>query len=161
MSSIVAPPGHAVLPDLEEADLVVAILSVDGLSLATTTHGDVAMVGALQTYYARVADALAPAGGTVVKVLGDGVLVTFPRAAARAAVAALRTAQEVTTAHWQAVEPRCRVAVRAGVGPVVRAALGPPGATRPDVYGATLNALWRLPAGAWVLTPALSAEVEP
>lgn len=140
------------------ADLVLALLTVNGASTAAATLGDAAMVVALQAYYAEVAAAIASAGGEVVKVMGDGVLVAFPRERARDAVAALRVAQRAVTTRWQAHDAGCHVVVRAVAGPVLRAALGPPGAERPDVYGTILNALWRLPLGALVLSPELQAQ---
>lgn len=161
MSATVSPPRVPTTATVPvAADVVVALLSVNGATAAAERHGDVAMIAALQTYYGQVATALARAEGEVVKVMGDGVLVTFPRAGAREAVAALCLAQREANAHWQAFDAGCTVVVRATAGPVLRVALGPPGAERPDVYGATLNALWRLPVGELSLSPALTAHLD-
>jgi len=143
----------------EVEHVVLALLSVAGATAACATHGDFAMVAALQAYYAVVAAEVTPAAGQVVKVLGDGVLVAFPIVHAAAAVAALRTGQERATAHWQAFDARCIVQVRATAGAVLRARLGPPGAERDDVYGATLNALFKLPPEDFRVAPALATRL--
>ena len=143
--------------DVEQAML--ALLSVAGATAACATHGDSAMVAALQAYYAIVAAAVTPADGRVVKVLGDGVLVAFPLVHAAAAVAALRTGQARATTHWQAFDARCTVQVRATAGAILRAQLGPPGAERDDMYGATLNALFKLPPEDFRIAPALATRL--
>ena len=161
MSAIVSPPSSfAATATPVAVDVIVALLSVNGATTAAERHGDAAMVAALQRYYRVVAAALAAADGDVVKVMGDGVLATFPRERASEVVAALRRAQREATAHWQAFDAGCTVVVRATAGPMLRVALGPPGAERPDVYGATLNALWRLSGGDIVLAPALAAQLD-
>jgi hypothetical protein len=123
MSVTVSPPRVPTTATVPvAADVVVALLSVNGATAAAERHGDVAMIAALQTYYGQVATALARAEGEVVKVMGDGVLVTFPRAGAREAVAALCLAQREANAHWQAFDAGCTVVVRATAGPVLRVA---------------------------------------
>jgi class 3 adenylate cyclase len=89
----------------------------------------------------------------VVKVMGDGVLLAFPTDRARDAVAALRAAQTRATTRWRAFDDRCRVVVKMGAGKVLSGRLGAPGDERPDIYGDTLNRLYKAPAGEFVLMP--------
>jgi class 3 adenylate cyclase len=150
------------MPDPRAAleHLVLAIASVDGATAACATHGDAATVAVLSDYYALVAEAVATAGGRVVKVMGDGVLMTFPADRARDAVAALRTAQAHGTDRWKAFDARCAVVVKAGAGPVLSVPLGPPGEERPDVYGDVLNRLMKSPHGTFMVTPELTALLD-
>ncbi|HKG94004.1 MAG TPA: hypothetical protein VKA84_18995, partial [Gemmatimonadaceae bacterium] len=141
--------------------LVLALTQVAGASAACAERGDAATVETLADYYAVLAGAAADAGGRVIKVIGDGALLVFPRARARDAVDALRDAQGRGTARWQALDPRCRVLVKVGAGPVVHAPMGPPGEERDDVYGDALNRLFKAAvgerAGDFVLTPEAEA----
>ena len=130
-------------PPVRIERLVLALVSVAGASAACADHGDAPTVDVLREYYALVARSVAAAQGRVVKVLGDGVLVAFPTADVHQTLEALRSAQAAGTALWSAFDGRCRVVVRVGAGPVVRGPLGPPGEERDDVYGDTLNRLFK------------------
>jgi aminoglycoside 6'-N-acetyltransferase I len=140
-----------------EESLILAVFSVDGATAACTTHGDRPTVAVLSDYYARVAAALAPATGQVIKVMGDGMLVVFPPANARAAEATCRQAQAASTRVWQAFDPRCRVRVKLGAGTLVRGRIGPPGEERVDVYGDVLNQLYKASGEEFLILPALAA----
>jgi len=138
-------------------ELVLALLSVDGATAACASHGDMAAVAVLGSCYAVVADAIAGADGEVVKVMGDGLLVSFPIARASEAVAALRVGQARATRQWRSFDPRCSVMVRATAGQVLQVSLGPPGSARPELYGDVLNQLFKRAAGDFILSPQLAA----
>ena len=142
---------------VDEESLVVAIFSVDGATAACATHGDRPTVAVLSDYYARVAAALAPATGQVIKVMGDGMLVVFPPGNARAAATTCRQAQSEGTKLWQAFDPRCRVRVKLGAGTLVRGRIGPPGEERVDVYGHILNQLYKASGGEFLVLPGFAA----
>ena len=146
MQAMPASPTHV-------EQLVLALTSVAGETAACAAHGDADTVAVLTDYYAIVADAAARAGGRVVKVIGGGILLAFPRDRARDAVDALHAAQAQATALWRAFDGRCRVQVKVTAGPVMRVPLGPPGDERDDVYGHTLNQLFKTPPDDFVLTP--------
>ena len=138
--------------------LILAIASVNGASDACATLGDVVLAIELQAHYGRVAEAASRAGGRVLKVIGDGVLLAFPTSRAADALDAVRAIARDGTERWREVDAGCRVAVRVGAGEVVSDRLGPPGAERPDVYGDVLNQLFRLPPVDGVTTtPAVDA----
>src|SRR5689334_10084921 len=80
--------------------LVLALTHVPGSTEACAAHGDAETVAVLADYYALVADAAAAAGGRIVKVMGDAVLVTFPGGRAREAVASLRSLRVRGTSLW-------------------------------------------------------------
>ena len=151
--SAAEPPRVSVL----EAHLVLALASVDGAAAACAEHGDHATLAVLLEYYAVITASARTCGGRVVKVMGDGVLLTFPVERARDAVVALRSAQQETTRLWQTFDARCHVGVRVGAGRVLAGTFGPPGDARPDIFGDVLNRLFRVPPGAFVLTPQAEA----
>lgn len=143
-----------------EAHLVLALISVDGFTAACAEHGDRATLGILSEYYAAIAAAVRADGGRVVKVMGDGVLLAFPAADARVALAILRSAQQEGNRLWQAFDARCSVAVRVSAGKVLVGTFGPPGDERLDVFGDALNQLFRSPPGRFVLTPQVDALLQ-
>jgi len=140
--------------------LVIALVSVDGTMAACADHGDAATLCVLLSYYALVTDTVASASGRVVKVMGDGVLAAFPCALAAEAVANCRQLQGAATAHWRAFDPRCRARIVLGAGPVLSGRFGPPGLEIDDLFGHTLNQLFRAPAGEVVLLPSIDALLQ-
>src|SRR5829696_5222499 len=86
--------------------LVLALTSVAGATAACAAHGDAPTATVLADYYALVDEAALAAGGRVIKVIGDGVLVIFPHDRAREAVVALRAVQARATARWHALDDR-------------------------------------------------------
>jgi len=132
--------------------LVFALIQVCGSTAACRDHGDVETVAVLAEYYALVAEAVGACGGQIVKVLGDGVLVTFPVDRAKEAVDGLRGCQSAGSALWSEFDSRCRVQVKAGAGRIAAGYFGPPGAEWFDVYGTALNELFRAPSVDFMVT---------
>lgn len=143
----------------QTVDVVFAVLSVAGATAACATHGDAATVDTLTTYYSLVDETIERAGGRVIKVMGDGVIVTFPVSRARDVIEILRLLQEVATKRWQLFDPRCRLQVKVGAGTLISGLLGPPGRERDDLYGDALNQLFKLPSDDFVLSPAMKRLV--
>ena len=143
----------------ETTELVFAILSVAGATAACATHGDVPTVDMLARYYSLVGDAIRHSEGRVIKVIGDGIVITFPVSHAADAIVDLRSAQGRATNLWQSFDQRCRVQVKVGIGPLISGLFGPPGQERHDAYGDALNQLFKLPAGDFVVSSALARVV--
>lgn len=141
-------------------ELIFAIASVNGATAACAEVGDVTTVEEISKWYALAADVTRDAGGRVVKVIGDGVVLTFPPERAPDAVAALRTLQRHGSELWGRLDSRCRVQVKAGIGSVIAGAYGPPGQERDDIYGNALNQLFKLPPADLLLTPELEARLK-
>jgi class 3 adenylate cyclase len=140
----------------ETTELVFAIVSVAGATAACATHGDAATVETLASYYSLVADGVRRSGGDVIKVIGDGVVVAFSVSHGREAVRDLRSLQEEGTNLWRRFDERCYLQVKIGIGSVISGLFGPPGQERDDLYGDALNQLFKLPAGDFVISPALT-----
>lgn len=115
---------------MQSEDLVLALVSVNGATTATSVHGDLAAMQTLNAYYA---------------------------AAPNAALAALRRVQQDSAAVWSGFDAGCRVVIKAGAGPVATGLMGPPDDQRPDVFGHTLNTLFRMEPGDGF---AISAELQ-
>ena len=145
---------------MRATELIFAIASVNGASAACADHGDVTTVGEISKWYALAADVTREAGGRVVKVIGDGIVLTFPPERASEAVAALRTLQRHGSELWARLDSRCRVQVKAGIGSVISGAFGPPGQERDDIYGNALNQLFKLPPADLYLSPDLEARLK-
>lgn len=141
-------------------ELVFAVTMVLASTKACAAHGDAAMFDVLSDYYALVARAVTPAGGRVIKVMGDGILLVFPPDRARQAVTVLRAVQADATARWQRFDERCRVQVKVGAGVLTCGLLGPPGQERYDIVGQALNALFKAPWGDFELTAEVTRLLE-
>jgi class 3 adenylate cyclase len=123
--------------------LILAVPDVLGFTRACQTHDDLEVFVQLRKYYALVARAVEPAGGWVVKCIGDAVLVAFPAHERAAAVARLRALRDEASALWRGFDERCSVEVKMGIGEVAVGPLGAPGDERTDTIGAALNTLFR------------------
>src|SRR6185295_8165401 len=139
-------PGSVDPHMISETELVFAISSVAGSTAACATHGNIAALAMSSKYYELGFSLTKKAGGKVVKVLGDGMLMSFPVDRAKEAVAVLKELQNQGTEMWQAYDARCRVQVKASYGRLLVTKVGPPGDERDDLFGHALNMLFKLPA---------------
>lgn len=137
--------------------LTFAITQVLAASAACTKNGDAETVAVLAEYYRLAGEAAAAGGGQVVKVMGDGVVFTFPVDRCNEALGHLRRFQAAGTKLWNDFDPRCRVQVKVGTGSVVLAKLGAPGQESTDIYGDALNQLIKLPWGDFMLSAEVAA----
>lgn len=144
---------------IAETELVFAISSVAGSTAACATHGNIAALSMSSRYYELGFALTKRAGGKVVKVLGDGMLMSFPVERGRDAVDALKQLQSEGTTMWQGYDARCRVQVKASTGRLLVTKVGPPGDERDDLFGHALNMLFKLPAQEFVVTPELKALI--
>jgi adenylate cyclase len=106
----------------------------------------------LDAYYYRVAAAVEPAGGRVVKYIGDAALVVFPVERTDAGVRALLALSRELDAWLKERGWESRPVVKAHVGTAIAGAFGPEG--RFDVLGADVNVAATLDSRGF----ALSAE---
>ena len=142
------------------ADLVLVVTAVAGFTKACKSQGDPAAFTQLSRYYAAVADAVGRADGRVVKLLGDGVLMTFPIDRCSQAVESMREFQKYSSVMWYRFDESCRVQVKVGIGKVVCGFLGPPGEEQYDIVGDALNQLFKAPWGDFELSPEVQALLD-
>jgi class 3 adenylate cyclase len=155
MMEVMTSPSAA--PDLRPLDAIFALVAVAGSSAACSTRGDLPTARILAEYYTLVADAARPADGRIIKVIGDGVLLTFPTFRAREAVTALQALKRDGTRLWQRFDQGCRIQLKIGAGSVVAGQMGPPDDQRFDVYGDALNRLVKMPNDDVVISPEAQA----
>ena len=139
--------------DCESVTLGVAFLDLSRIPEWSSSEQDEAVAGFLQAFYALVASRLAPAGGRVVKLMGDAGLVVFPKECAERVVLAL--AVLIGEARDCAREAGLDAYLNANVhvGPVLAGSFGVPGEARFDVIGKTVNIAARLGRRGLTLSP--------
>ena len=119
--------------------LVIAFIDLARFQIASRRVKDDALVEILEDYYSRLVDGLKPAGGRVVKFMGDGALVVFPAdrlSQAARAVVMLKSEVDARFAKRSFATP---LVARLHVGEVMAGALGPKGEKRYDVIGQVVN----------------------
>lgn len=114
-------------------DTTVLFADLSGFTALTEAHGDLAAANLLEHFYSLAARALT-GGASVVKTIGDAVMISAP-----SAVAAMKTAMLLRHAiHAEPSWPSLRAGLHAG--PVV--------ARDQDLFGATVNVAARVAAHA-------------
>ena len=134
----------ALPPDCRVETLGVAFFDLSPIPQWCSSEEDARVAAFFTTFYELAAERIEPAGGRVVKVMGDAGLVVFPTQSAQEVIFALcelaREARECALAAGFDTY----LAVNIHVGPVVTGQFGPPGAQRDDVIGKTVNIAARL-----------------
>ncbi|HUS90410.1 MAG TPA: adenylate/guanylate cyclase domain-containing protein [Phycisphaerae bacterium] len=130
--------------DVREETLGVAFFDLSRMGEWAGSAEDALVAGFLQEFYERSAALLAPAGGRIVKLMGDAGLVVFAPDAAEAVILALcdLTREARRLAAGYGLDTYLNVNVH--VGRVLAGSFGPRGAERFDVIGKTVNIAARL-----------------
>ena len=131
-------------PDCEATTLGVAFFDLSRMAEWESSEEDARVASFFQAFYALAADRIAPAGGRIVKFMGDAGLAVFgPEAGERVIFALADLARDARAAAGRhGLDAYLNVSVH--VGPVLAGAFGPPGAERYDVIGKTVNIAARL-----------------
>jgi len=135
----------AALPDdCEAVEVGVAFFDLSRMSEWASSQQDKGIAGFFQKFYAMAARHIEPAGGRIVKFMGDAGLCIFPKDRAEAVILAL--ADLCKEARTSAVEHELNAYLNVNVhfGPVLSGSFGGPGAERFDVVGKTVNIAARL-----------------
>ncbi len=91
---------------VEAMEAVVLMVDLRGFTAMSLTQTQDTLVERLNRFFGAVADAVADAGGEVLKFLGDGVLAVFPVGPARPAEAACRAAaRAIAAVRMAAADP--------------------------------------------------------
>jgi len=136
--------------------LVLAVADIAGFARRCKTLDDQEVLTALDRFYEAVGEQAAQVGGTVVKCIGDAVLMTFPIETAQAAVTALSEMRSIL--NRDAMNPILKggeVHVRIHCGPVACGEIGPKGAKRYDVIGNAVNELFMIREKGVTISPAM------
>jgi class 3 adenylate cyclase len=135
----------AALPkDCERVDLGVAFFDLSRIPEWASGEQDTVVAAFFQGVYALASEHLVPAGGRIVKFMGDAGLVVFEPGQAEAVIFALceLAAEARGLATKSGLDAWLNVNVH--VGPVLAGSFGPEGAERYDVIGKTVNIAARL-----------------
>jgi adenylate cyclase len=130
--------------DCETETLGVAFFDLSRLAEWSSSGEDARVASFLQSFYQLAASRLEPAGGRIVKFMGDAGLVVFPKESAEAAIFALAALAEEARAGGLGSGLDVYLNVNVHVGPMLTGSFGPPGEERFDVIGKTVNIAARL-----------------
>jgi class 3 adenylate cyclase len=143
--AVVPVASRSALPaDCETQILGIAFFDLSRMAEWTSPEEDARVASFLQAFYELAVEHLKPAGGRIVKFMGDAGLVVFPKESVEHCVFALsQLAREARTGALEAgLDAYLNVNVH--VGPVLAGKFGPPGEERFDVIGKTVNIAARL-----------------
>lgn len=143
-AAVPAASRSALPADCETQTLGVAFFDLSRMPEWTSPAEDARVASFLQAFYGVAAKHLKPAGGRIVKFMGDAGLVVFPEESVERVVFAL--SDFVREARSRALEAGldAYLNVNVHVGPVLAGTFGPPGDERFDVIGKTVNIAARL-----------------
>jgi len=130
----------------EARKMVVGTADIAGFCKACRNRTDIEIFKMLNEYYRFAGSITSKAGGTVIKTMGDCVLVMFPVERAAEAVACLREIKSSAGKLWQQFNADCTVKIKAHVGHVAIGEMEPHG--RLDAIGNAVNELFMMPADA-------------
>lgn len=149
--------GRVLRGDVRRLTAAVLLTDLRGFTALTAALGEGELLEALGTYFEAVADAVAAAGGEVLKFVGDGVLSVFPAADTAALGPSCRAAARAVDAARASLAEANRRRAAAGAAPLAFTAALDAGAVaygnigareRLDftVIGAAVNAASRIEA---------------
>jgi class 3 adenylate cyclase len=140
---------------------LVAFSDLTGYAKVAAQLSDEEVFRFLSDYYEFVGDAVSPAGGQVIKFMGDGALVLFPEANADAGVRALLAFQEAGDRFVSGRGFTCRHQIRVHFGLVQEGLLGTRGDKRTDIIGSAVNAMFLLKRSDFAITPEAFRRLKP
>ena len=103
-----------------ERRLLVAVADIAGFSNLARTKSDRELFDFLSDFCERIGRLVDEGGGETVKFMGDAALVVFPADKADEGVETLRRMKRDIDGWLAEQAPRCRLQVKAHVGPAVR-----------------------------------------
>ena len=138
-------PAHGALPgDCQSQTSGVAFFDLSRIPEWTGSDQDARVAGFFQEFYALSAGRIEPAGGRIVKFMGDAGLAVFPPDDADSVISALCELAAESRALARRAGLDAYLNVNVHVGPVLAGSFGTPGAERFDVIGKTVNVAARL-----------------
>jgi adenylate cyclase len=147
---------------MHEQTVLVAFTDLTGyMRVVSSGRTPRELLDLMNGYFEVVGDLVEPAGGTVLKCLGDAALIVFPIERADAGVQALLRLKAEGD-RWlgqQGLASTQQIKVHAG--PVARAPVGTRTAKRDDVYGNAVNIAARLPGDGLTLSPEAFRQLRP
>jgi len=122
----------------------VAFFDLSRMAAWTDANEDARVASFLHRFYQLAADRLEPAGGRIVKFMGDAGIVVCPEESVEELIFALCDFTQVARNCGRSFGIDTYLNVSIHVGPVLAGAFGPEGSERFDVLGKTVNVAARL-----------------
>src|SRR6266568_2808011 len=141
--------------------LLIAFIDFTLFNKQSDRIGDAEIADTMDEYYTRVASAVKSAGGTVVKFIGDAVLIVFAENSADAGVRALVELKPALDRFMAERNWECRLHVKAHFGEVVAGPFGPNGDKRYDIIGRAVNTAAMLKTDGITLTAEAFEKLSP
>ena len=133
------------LPDDCRAEtLLVAFFDLSRIGEWSSSQEDAHVAGFFQAFYGLAAEHVVPAGGRIVKFMGDAGLAVFDEASAEGGILALCELASAARALAGEFGLDTYLNVNVHYGPVLAGEFGPGGEERYDVIGKTVNIAARL-----------------
>jgi adenylate cyclase len=139
--------------DCQTETLGVTFFDLSRFAEWASSDNDDLVAGFLQRFYCFAAEHIEPAGGRIVKFIGDAGLAVFPTESAEDAIFALCAFAREARDSAQELGLDTYLNINVHVGPVIAGSFGPPGAERYDVIGKTVNIAARLGRRGVTLSP--------
>ena len=133
-TAVFHPPSRAEIP------LLIAFADLTRYAAQSLRISDETLAQTMDAHYERIAARIEPAGGSVVKFIGDAALVVFPVESVDRGVQALLDLKEEVDHWFEAIGWECRMMVKIHFGPAIAGPYGASGAKRFDVLGRSVNA---------------------
>ncbi len=146
---------------METMEVLVAFSDLTGYAKLAAKMPDAKVFAFLAEYYEFIGDVVSPAGGEVIKFMGDGALLMFREERADAGVRALLDLQARGDRFLSVRGFSCRLQIRAHFGSVQRGALGTKSEKRIDVIGSTVNTMFLLRRADFSITPEAFRQLKP
>lgn len=146
---------------MKNVRVLVAVVGSNGLRQTASKLPEEEVFRFLSDYYEFVGETIVPAGGEVIKFMGDAALLLFPEEKVDVGVRALLKLQADSDDFVQRYNVSCRHHVRAHFGPVIVGELGTRDAKRKDIVGATVNTVFMMKPSDFSLTPEAFRSLQP
>ena len=130
--------------DCQTLTLGVAFFDLSRMAEWTDTNGDARIASFLNRFYQLAADSLEPAGGRLVKFMGDAGIVVCPEESVERLIFALCDFSSAARECARAFHIDTYLNVSMHVGPVLSGSFGPKGLEHFDVIGKTVNIAARI-----------------
>ena len=130
--------------DCRAVSLGVAFFDLSRIGEWSSSQDDARVAGFFQRFYVMAAAHIEPAGGRIVKFMGDAGLAVFEEDAAERVIFALAELAEQSRRAARECGLDAYLNVNVHFGPLLAGSFGPPGSERFDVVGKTVNIAARL-----------------